>query len=183
MRLRFKAVATFSINLHAQGFCQKYEKRLRVSDYKSEYENKKSVDLRLCKLTPCIKSYKSLTVVIPCQKQSDIQSDWTWIMFACLTQRGSQPDVLSLLSQLRFSVRNASTLHQSPLAILNATLPQWPTSRQLRRSSPAQTSPRLPLSFPSLLRFLLSTCNCCVLFPFSFAGIRGKPCGFICNEP
>lgn len=34
-----------------------------------------------------------------------------------------------------------------------ATLPQWPTYRQLRRSSAIQTSPWLPLSFPPLLPF------------------------------
>lgn len=64
-----------------------------------------------------MKAYKSIWAVIPCRRHCDIQSDWTWIKFARLTQRGSRPDVLSLLSQSRIGVRNASTLHQSPLAI------------------------------------------------------------------
>lgn len=102
---------------------------------------------------------------ISCQRQSDIQSEWTWIMFAFVTWTGSRPDVLSLLSQLWISVRNASTLHQSPLAISDATQPQWPTYRQQKRSSAAHTSPWLPLPFPPLLPFLLNTCNCGVLFP------------------
>lgn len=161
-----------------QSVRQRDYKRSRIFDIKWNKEG-----LNLCKLTLHIKIYKSVRAVILCQRKGGIQSYWTWIKFACVTQRGSRPDVLSLLSRLRISVRNASTLHQSPLAIPDATLPQWPTYRQLRRSSTAQTSPWLPLSFPPLLPFLLNTCNCGVLFPSSLSGEQGKPCGFIGTEP
>lgn len=73
-----------------------------------------------------------------------------------LTRRGSWTHGLSLLSQLRFIVRNVSTLHQPPPATRRATLPQWPTYRQARRRPTAQPSPWLPPSFPPQLPYCLT---------------------------
>lgn len=115
------------------------------------------------------------------ERQCDAEWDWTWIKFARLTHRGSGQDALSLLTQSRISVRNASTLHQRLLAFPSATLPQWPTYRQLRRTSDAKTSPWFPLPFPPLLLFWWTHVIAVYFSPFPHE--RGMPCGFSGIEP